>query len=135
MQHCFVCPVCQCAYYSRVFTASVESAQEFEAAIARKLAAQNGGIPGAVNVFFAPSSPLAPLDLLSLLSCSSHLILTCDGRLRIPFLRDAAPPAAAPPASCLHQVEDDLGCQRVCFTVLPLGCPELVKLDCDKHMM
>jgi hypothetical protein len=59
----------------------VESVQQFEAAIARKLSARSssgGSTPATVTALFAPSSPSGPQDLLSLLASGTHPVLTCD---------------------------------------------------------
>ena len=122
------------SYYSRVSAASVESVQQFEAAIARKLSARSsssgGGTPATVTALFAPSSPSRPQDLLSLLTSSTHLVLTCDESPSVPFLSDAAPPAAL-----ARQPGLVLPSTRACFTVLPPRAPALLKLQCDKQMM
>jgi hypothetical protein len=124
-----------------VSAASVESVQQFEAAIARKLSARSssgsssgggggGGTPATVTALFAPSSPSRPQDLLSLLTSSTHLELTCDEGPCAPFLSDAVPPAAR---ECQFGLV--LPSTRACFTILPPRAPALLKLQCDKQMM
>ena len=104
-------------YYSRVSTASVESVQQFEAAIARKLSARSsssgggGGTPATVTALFAPSSPSGPQDLLSLLTSSTHLVSRAPAWARPPFhtrLLHCSPPVRPRAAQAAMRQANDV---------------------------